>query len=85
MCSPTSTSIPGMASTVTLRGRNALATSNPQTSTQGEMLWVYEGLTQYYRNVLAARSGLWTPQRYADTLAQAAANLDPRPVAAGVR
>jgi predicted metalloprotease with PDZ domain len=46
---------------------------------QGEMLWVYEGLTQYYGNVLAVRSGLWTPQQYADTLAQAAANLDHTP------
>jgi predicted metalloprotease with PDZ domain len=39
----------------------------------------YEGLTQYYGNVLAVRSGLWTPQQYADTLAQAAANLDHTP------
>ena len=56
-----------------------LATPNPQTPMQGEMLWVYEGLTQYYGNVLAVRSGLWTPQQYADTLAQAAANLDHTP------
>ena len=61
-----------------------LATPNPQTPMQGEMLWVYEGLTQYYGNVLAVRSGLWTPQQYADTLAQAAANLDHTPVASGV-
>jgi predicted metalloprotease with PDZ domain len=46
---------------------------------QGEMLWVYEGLTQYYGNVLAARSGLWAPEQYADTLAQAAAGLDHTP------
>jgi predicted metalloprotease with PDZ domain len=56
-----------------------LATPNPQTPMQGEMLWVYEGLTQYYGNVLAVRSGLWTPQQYEDTLAQAAANLDHTP------
>jgi len=56
-----------------------LATPNPQTPMQGEMLWVYEGLTEYYGNVLAARSGLWTPQQYTDTLAQAAADLDYTP------
>lgn len=56
-----------------------LATPNPQTPMQGELLWVYEGLTQYYGNVLAARSGLWTLEQYIDTLAQAAANLDYTP------
>jgi predicted metalloprotease with PDZ domain len=56
-----------------------LATPDPQTPMQGEMLWVYEGLTQYYGNVLAVRSGLWTPEQYADTLAQAAASLDHTP------
>lgn len=56
-----------------------LATPDFQTPMQGEMLWVYEGLTQYYGNVLAVRSGLWTPQQYDDTLAQAAASLDHTP------
>ncbi len=56
-----------------------LATPNPQTPMHGEMLWVYEGLTQYYGNVLAVRSGLWTPEQYADTLAQATAGLDHTP------
>ena len=56
-----------------------LATPDFQTPMQGEMLWVYEGLTQYYGNVLAARSGLWTPEQYGDTLAQAAASLDHTP------
>ncbi|HST07509.1 MAG TPA: hypothetical protein VLJ83_05020, partial [Gemmatimonadaceae bacterium] len=56
-----------------------LATPNAQTPMQGELLWVYEGLTQYYGNVLAVRSGLWTPEQYADTLAQAAAGLDHTP------
>ncbi|MGH3845100.1 MAG: M61 family metallopeptidase [Pseudonocardiaceae bacterium] len=56
-----------------------LATPNFQTPMQGELLWVYEGLTQYYGNVLAVRSGLWTPEQYADTLAQATASLDHTP------
>jgi predicted metalloprotease with PDZ domain len=39
----------------------------------GELLWVYEGLTQYLANILSARSGLWTEERYRDQLAQAVA------------
>jgi predicted metalloprotease with PDZ domain len=56
-----------------------LATPDFQTPMQGEMLWVYEGLTQYYGNLLAARSGLWTPKQYRDTLAHATARLDHTP------
>ena len=56
-----------------------LATPDFQTPMQGEMLWVYEGLTQYYGNVLAARSGLLTQEQYVDALAQAAARLDHTP------
>ncbi|MDQ4094015.1 MAG: M61 family peptidase, partial [Actinomycetota bacterium] len=61
------------------RRPTGLTTPDFQTPMQGEMLWVYEGLTQYYGNVLAARSGLWTPEQYDDTLAQAAASLDHMP------
>ena len=46
---------------------------------QDELLWVYEGLTEYYGNVLGARSGLWTPEEYRDELAVTAAGLDHRP------
>jgi predicted metalloprotease with PDZ domain len=56
-----------------------LATPDFQTPMQGELLWVYEGLTQYYGNVLAARSGLWTRAQYEDALASAAARLDHTP------
>ena len=56
-----------------------LATPNFQEPMLGELLWVYEGLTQYLGNLLAARSGLWTPQQYTDRLAQVAADLDHRP------
>lgn len=41
-----------------------------------ELLWVYEGLTQYLGDLLAARSGLWTPEQYRDSVALLAANLD---------
>ena len=46
------------------------------TMQQGELLWVYEGLTQYMGNVLAARSGLKSQAQYRDNLAASAANLD---------
>ena len=42
----------------------------------GELLWVYEGMTQYMGNVLAARDGMWSPQNYRDSLALSAAQLD---------
>lgn len=56
-----------------------LATPDYQQPMKGELLWVYEGLTQYLGNVLAARSGIWTPEEYREHLAQIAANLDHRP------
>jgi predicted metalloprotease with PDZ domain len=56
-----------------------LATSDYQKPMEGELLWVYEGMTEYYGNVLAARSGLWTAEEYRDELANAAASLDRRP------
>jgi predicted metalloprotease with PDZ domain len=46
---------------------------------QGSLLWVYEGMTQYLGNVLAARSGLKSQEQYRDILASSAASLDNRP------
>jgi predicted metalloprotease with PDZ domain len=46
---------------------------------QGSLLWVYEGMTQYLGNVLAARSGLKSQEQYRDILAMSAANLDSKP------
>jgi len=42
-----------------------------------DMLWVYEGLTQYLGELLAERSGLWTPDDYRQSLALDAASLGP--------
>jgi predicted metalloprotease with PDZ domain len=53
-----------------------LATPDFQQPMVGELLWVYEGLTQYLGYVLAARSGLWSESYYKDRLAQIAAYLD---------
>jgi predicted metalloprotease with PDZ domain len=50
-----------------------------ETPEQGDLLWVYEGLTQYLGNVLAARSGLKSQEQYRDMLALSAASLDNRP------
>jgi predicted metalloprotease with PDZ domain len=44
----------------------------------GDLLWVYEGLTEYLGDVLTARSGLWTPEEYREALAMTAAALDHR-------
>ena len=49
------------------------------TPMQGQLLWVYEGMTQYMGNVLAARSGLKTQAQYRDQLAMSAASLDNEP------
>ena len=49
------------------------------TAQQGALLWVYEGMTQYLGNVLAARSGLKSQAQYRDMLAMSAASLDYRP------
>jgi predicted metalloprotease with PDZ domain len=42
-----------------------------------DMLWVYEGLTDFLGNVLATRSGLWTDQDYHNYLAEISASLGP--------
>ncbi len=42
------------------------------------LLWVYEGQTQYWGYVLAARSGLWTKQDGLDALAGVAATFEER-------
>jgi predicted metalloprotease with PDZ domain len=53
-----------------------LATSNYQKPMEGDLLWVYEGLTNYLGDVLAARSGIWTPEEYRGMLAADAAEFD---------
>lgn len=46
------------------------------TMQQGSLLWVYEGLTQYLGNLMAARSGLRNQEQYRDLLAMVTADLD---------
>ncbi len=53
-----------------------LATPDYQQPMKGDLLWVYEGLTQYYGTILSARSGFWTPEKMREDLATVAAYLD---------
>ena len=46
---------------------------------RNSLMWVYEGQTQYWGEVLAARAGLWSRQQALDTLARTAAIYDNRP------
>jgi predicted metalloprotease with PDZ domain len=55
-----------------------LATANYDQPMDTGMLWVYEGLTTYWGYVLAARSGLWSPEDFRSRVAQRAAVLDHR-------
>jgi predicted metalloprotease with PDZ domain len=43
---------------------------------QNSLLWVYEGMTEYWGNVLAARSGLWSAEEARVAWADIAAVLD---------
>ncbi|HEX5234854.1 MAG TPA: M61 family peptidase [Silvibacterium sp.] len=56
-----------------------LATGNYSDPMKGNLLWVYEGLTQYLGDVLAARSGIENADQYRSALAESAAALDTRP------
>lgn len=55
-----------------------LAIDNFAEPMQNELLWVYEGQTQYWGIVLAARSGLLTKNQAIEAMATVAANLDHR-------
>jgi predicted metalloprotease with PDZ domain len=52
-----------------------LWTPNYNVPMQGDLLWVYEGLTNYYGEVLTARSGMWTAEQYRDRIADTQAAM----------
>ncbi len=58
------------------RRPKGLATGDFETPMRGELLWVYEGLTEYLGDVLPARSGLWTADEFRDVIAEVGANMD---------
>ncbi len=53
-----------------------LATPNFNVPMGDSLLWVYEGQTQFWGHVVAARSGLWTVDQARDMLANVAATYD---------
>lgn len=53
-----------------------LATPDYEKPMQDDLLWVYEGMTSYWGDVLSARSGIRTPEQFQDNLALIAARLD---------
>jgi predicted metalloprotease with PDZ domain len=53
-----------------------LWTPNYNVPMQDSLLWVYEGQTEYWGQVLAARSGLWTKQQALDAFALTAAEYE---------
>ena len=61
------------------RRPKGLATPDYQKPMEGDLLWVYEGLTQYWGDILAARSGIWTAQQFLDETAETAAALNNTP------
>jgi len=56
-----------------------LWTPNFNVPMRDDLLWVYEGMTQYWGNVLTARSGMRTPEETRDVLARVAANFEISP------
>jgi predicted metalloprotease with PDZ domain len=56
-----------------------LTTSDYQQIMQDDLLWVYEGMTEYWGEVLPARSGMWTAEQFREELARVAAQMDHRP------
>jgi len=56
-----------------------LATPDYEKPMQTDLLWVYEGLTQYLGEILTGRDGERTPEEFRDALAYTAALLDHRP------
>lgn len=53
-----------------------LATPDYQQPMKGDLLWVYEGMTQYWGTVLTARTGELTQEMSRDEIANVAAYLD---------
>ena len=53
-----------------------LATPDFEQPMKGDLLWVYEGLTEYLGRVLPARSGLWSAEDFRETVAAVGAEFE---------
>ena len=60
------------------RRPSGLVTPNYQEPMKGDLLWVYEGLTDYLGDILSARVGLRSPEQWRENAAYTAAMLDHR-------
>jgi predicted metalloprotease with PDZ domain len=56
-----------------------LWTPNFNVPMRDDLLWVYEGMTQYFGNVLTARAGMRTPEETRDGFARVAAGFEISP------
>ena len=54
----------------------SLTTPDFEQAMKGDMLWVYEGLTQYMGHVLPARSGVWSVEMFRDVIADTFAGMN---------
>ena len=61
------------------RRPEGLATPDYQTPMKDDLLWVYEGLTEYLGQVLTARSGLLTEEQWREAFAYLVATYTHRP------
>ena len=61
------------------RRPEGLVFSNYNEPMLGDLLWVYEGLTEYLGEVLATRAGLGSPDRFRDWIARDAALVEQAP------
>ena len=61
------------------RRPEGLATPDYQKPMEGDLLWVYEGLTQYLGYILTVRSGLWTNDQFMQETAEVGATLNHTP------
>jgi predicted metalloprotease with PDZ domain len=56
-----------------------LATNNFQIPEQTELLWIYEGMTQFYGDLVPVRAGLWKQDYWREVLANEWAGEDHQP------
>jgi predicted metalloprotease with PDZ domain len=61
------------------RRPQGLMSPDYQKPMDGSLLWVYEGMTQLWGEVLPTRAGLITPEYFREAVAAAAANFDTEP------
>jgi predicted metalloprotease with PDZ domain len=61
------------------RRPKGLLSPDYQKPMDGTLLWVYEGMTQFWGEVLPVRAGLVTPEYFREVLAQMAGNFDTEP------